>query len=247
MLSKNLNVTYAMVWSIALANIIGAGICFALSGQFAKLSTLRYSLILPSVLRHPLHRRIPGHAQLGRSLCAAAVRRLRLDDEAAQVAAAAADPRLRARRHHRALHVHLGRALRHRLDVAAGRHRPVRPRDLRRGAAAHAGHQDSRRRQGHDERLRAAEIHAARSVPGVPHRAGRRDGDQRQRLELRRQGRAADCGHLGTVLHHGQSAQSDVPGGSRAGPQKPRDADNQDRRRRSIWTWSPTCPNCRYG
>jgi putative tricarboxylic transport membrane protein len=50
MLSKNLNVTYAMVWSIALANVIGAGICFALSGQFAKLSTLRYSLILPMVL-----------------------------------------------------------------------------------------------------------------------------------------------------------------------------------------------------
>jgi len=50
MLSKNLSVTYAMVWSIALANIIGAGVCFAMSGQFAKLSTLRYSLILPTVL-----------------------------------------------------------------------------------------------------------------------------------------------------------------------------------------------------
>ena len=50
MLTKNLDVTYAMVWSVALANILGAGLCFAFSPQFAKVATLRYSLILPSVL-----------------------------------------------------------------------------------------------------------------------------------------------------------------------------------------------------
>jgi TctA family transporter len=50
MLTKNLNVTYAMVWSIALANILGAGLCYLFSGQFAKLATLRYTLILPCVL-----------------------------------------------------------------------------------------------------------------------------------------------------------------------------------------------------
>jgi TctA family transporter len=50
MLSKHLSITYAMVWSIALANILGAGACYLFSGQFARLATLRYTLILPSVL-----------------------------------------------------------------------------------------------------------------------------------------------------------------------------------------------------
>jgi TctA family transporter len=50
MLSKNLDVTYAMVWSIAIANILGSGLCFLFSGQLAKLATLRYTLIMPVVL-----------------------------------------------------------------------------------------------------------------------------------------------------------------------------------------------------
>jgi hypothetical protein len=50
MLHKNLDITYAMVWSIALANILGAGLCYAFSPQFARLATLRYTLVLPAVL-----------------------------------------------------------------------------------------------------------------------------------------------------------------------------------------------------
>ena len=50
MVTKNLDITYSMVWSIAIANVLGSGLCFLLSGQFAKLATLRYSLILPVVL-----------------------------------------------------------------------------------------------------------------------------------------------------------------------------------------------------
>lgn len=50
MLSTNVDVTYSLVWSIALANIFGAGLCFLLSGQFAKISTLRYTLVLPAIL-----------------------------------------------------------------------------------------------------------------------------------------------------------------------------------------------------
>ncbi|MFM0075881.1 tripartite tricarboxylate transporter permease [Paraburkholderia sediminicola] len=50
MLTKHLDLTYSMVWSIALANIFGAGLCFLLSGQFAKISTLRYTLILPVIM-----------------------------------------------------------------------------------------------------------------------------------------------------------------------------------------------------
>ncbi len=50
MLTKNLDITYSMVWSIAIANILGSGLCFAFSGQLAKLATLRFTLIMPCVL-----------------------------------------------------------------------------------------------------------------------------------------------------------------------------------------------------
>jgi TctA family transporter len=50
MLTTNLNITYAMVWSIAIANILGAGLCFLFSGHLAKIALLRYTLILPAVL-----------------------------------------------------------------------------------------------------------------------------------------------------------------------------------------------------
>ena len=49
-LTKHLDLTYSMVWSIALANIFGATLCFPLSGQFAKIATLRYTLILPVII-----------------------------------------------------------------------------------------------------------------------------------------------------------------------------------------------------
>jgi len=50
MLTKHLDVTYSMVWSVALANILGAGICFAFSNQFAKIALLRYTIIMPLIL-----------------------------------------------------------------------------------------------------------------------------------------------------------------------------------------------------
>jgi len=50
MLAKNLDLTYSMVWSIAIANILGSGLCFLFSNQFAKLATLRFTLFLPIVL-----------------------------------------------------------------------------------------------------------------------------------------------------------------------------------------------------
>lgn len=50
MLTKHLDMTFSMVWSIAIANIFGAGLCFLLSGQFAKIATLRFTLIIPIVM-----------------------------------------------------------------------------------------------------------------------------------------------------------------------------------------------------
>ncbi|NIW25279.1 MAG: hypothetical protein GWN29_12310, partial [Gammaproteobacteria bacterium] len=50
MLTENLDVTYSIVWSIALANIIGAGLCLAFSNQLARVASIRIGLLLPVVL-----------------------------------------------------------------------------------------------------------------------------------------------------------------------------------------------------
>ncbi len=50
MLSKNLDVTYSIIWSVALANILGAGICFGFSNQFAKVALIRQPIIMPIIL-----------------------------------------------------------------------------------------------------------------------------------------------------------------------------------------------------
>lgn len=49
-LTKHLDLAFTMVWSIAIANIFGAGLCFMLSGQFAKIATLRYTLVLAVIM-----------------------------------------------------------------------------------------------------------------------------------------------------------------------------------------------------
>ncbi|MCH8138604.1 MAG: tripartite tricarboxylate transporter permease [Proteobacteria bacterium] len=50
MLTKNLDVTYTMVWSVAIANIFGAGICFVFANQLAKIALVRVGILAPTVL-----------------------------------------------------------------------------------------------------------------------------------------------------------------------------------------------------
>jgi TctA family transporter len=47
MIENHMDLVYLMIWSIAAANIVGAGICFFLAPQIAKLTTIRYALIAP--------------------------------------------------------------------------------------------------------------------------------------------------------------------------------------------------------
>lgn len=47
MVRHNLDITYTIVWSLALANIFGAGLCILLSGQIAKITTIRFTLVAP--------------------------------------------------------------------------------------------------------------------------------------------------------------------------------------------------------
>ena len=49
MLSKNLNVTYGIIWSLALANIIGAGLCLLFANQFAKVAQVRFGILVPII------------------------------------------------------------------------------------------------------------------------------------------------------------------------------------------------------
>ena len=119
MLTKHLDITYSMVWSIAIANLLGSGLCFLFSGQLAKLATLRYTLIMPIVLSLIYIGAFEASRQLGRPVLAAVLRHARLGHEALQMAASAAGPGLRSRRNSRALHVHLDRALRRRSGCCA--------------------------------------------------------------------------------------------------------------------------------
>ncbi|WP_439140582.1 tripartite tricarboxylate transporter permease, partial [Roseicyclus sp.] len=47
MIRQDLDITYTIVWSLALANVVGAGLCVLLSGQIAKLTTIRFTLLAP--------------------------------------------------------------------------------------------------------------------------------------------------------------------------------------------------------
>lgn len=50
MLTTNLSLTFSMAWSLVLANILGTLICILLSVQLAKLTTVRYTLLLPAIM-----------------------------------------------------------------------------------------------------------------------------------------------------------------------------------------------------
>ncbi|MBW1800369.1 MAG: tripartite tricarboxylate transporter permease [Deltaproteobacteria bacterium] len=50
LLTKRLDVTYTLVWSIAIANVLGAGICFLFANQLAKIALVRIGILGPIIL-----------------------------------------------------------------------------------------------------------------------------------------------------------------------------------------------------
>lgn len=50
MVSTDLDITYTIVWSLAMANVIGAGACLILSKWVAKLTTIPYALMAPFMI-----------------------------------------------------------------------------------------------------------------------------------------------------------------------------------------------------
>ena len=49
MLDEHLDVTFTLIWTVAIANIIGAGACFLFAGQFARVATIRAGILVPLV------------------------------------------------------------------------------------------------------------------------------------------------------------------------------------------------------
>ena len=45
MVRNELGTTYTIVWSLALANVLGAGLCLFLSPGIARLTTIRFALV----------------------------------------------------------------------------------------------------------------------------------------------------------------------------------------------------------
>jgi len=50
MVSDNLDLTFVIVWSLAIANILGALMCIALAGPIAKLTLVPYGLLAPFII-----------------------------------------------------------------------------------------------------------------------------------------------------------------------------------------------------
>lgn len=49
MLSTHLDITYGIIWSLALANILGAGLCLIFADQFAKVALIRFGILVPII------------------------------------------------------------------------------------------------------------------------------------------------------------------------------------------------------
>lgn len=47
LITNELDITYTVVWSLALANVVGAGLCIILSPGIARLTTIRFTLLAP--------------------------------------------------------------------------------------------------------------------------------------------------------------------------------------------------------
>ncbi len=47
MITNDLPITYTIVWSLAIANVLGAGLCIVLSNPIARLTTIRFTLLAP--------------------------------------------------------------------------------------------------------------------------------------------------------------------------------------------------------
>ena len=65
MLTTRLDVTYTLVWTIAIANILGSGICFLFADRLADIIRIRVGILVPIVLSVTLIGAFQGSNQIG--------------------------------------------------------------------------------------------------------------------------------------------------------------------------------------
>ena len=122
LLDTQLDLTYTMIWTLALANVVGRRHLLPV-GEPARPdrdAALRHPH--PDGVRRLLRRRLPGHQELRRSRDAGGVRHHRMVHEAPRLGARAAHPRLRPRQADREVSLHFAAALPVLMAGAAGRH-----------------------------------------------------------------------------------------------------------------------------
>ena len=65
MLTRHLDITFTLIWSVALANILGAGICFLFANQLAKIAMVRIGILAPAVIAIVFVGAFQGHRSWG--------------------------------------------------------------------------------------------------------------------------------------------------------------------------------------
>lgn len=73
MVRNDLNITYAIVWSLALANVVGAGLCVFLASPIARLTTIRFTLLAPFLFMMMAFAAFQSRQSLGDLLALAAI------------------------------------------------------------------------------------------------------------------------------------------------------------------------------
>ena len=50
MITKDIQLTYTIIWSLAIANVLGAGLSLFLAGPISKLTEIKFSLLAPFMI-----------------------------------------------------------------------------------------------------------------------------------------------------------------------------------------------------
>ena len=158
MLTKNLGITYSMVWSIAIANILGIGFVFPVLQPVRQAGD-------PALHADPaggsfahLYRRFRGQARLGRSLRLAGLWCARLGHETYEMAASAPRSRLHSGSDVGTLYVHFDPAIRRGLASEPKRHHSFRDLGFKPECAFSAEYSGARRSPKYARRFSCADL-----------------------------------------------------------------------------------------
>src|SRR3546814_17348569 len=65
MVTQNLSLVYTIIWTLAIANVVGAGTCILLASPIARLSSINFTYLDPSMIMPILSADFHSHKALG--------------------------------------------------------------------------------------------------------------------------------------------------------------------------------------